>query len=328
MKDFGITKNGERVCAVTLDNGCLSCEILSYGATLRSLSVPDKAGVRRDVVLGYDSLADYESRDGYLGATVGRFANRIGGARFSLDGREYVLAANEGENQLHGGPVGFSHRVWTLEKAERERAVFALTSPDGEGGYPGNLTVRVSYVLEGSSLHLVYEARSDADTLCSLTNHSYFNLSGHGSGSIEGQTLQLCAGRYTPVDAALIPTGEIAPVAGTELDFREPKHLKAGYDHNFVLTGEAKAHSAESGITMTVSTTMPALQLYTAGVLTERTGKGGTVYRRGQGFCLETQHFPDAPNRPSFPPALLRAGEPYRHETVFAFGTAENQTNV
>lgn len=271
-------------------------------------------------MLGYDTQAEYQHHDGYLGAVVGRFANRIGGARFALNGREYRLRANEGENQLHGGAVGFSHRLWTVEAASGERAVFTLESPDGDEGYPGSLRVRVSYVLQGASLRIVYEALSDADTVCSLTNHSYFNLAGHASGSAAGQELCIEADAYTPVDASLIPTGEIAPVVGTALDFRCMRPIGSGYDHNFVLRGGVHARSAESGITMAVTTTMPGLQLYTAGVLTERRGKGGAVYARGHGFCLETQHFPDAPNKPWFPSPLLRSGEHYRQETVFAFG--------
>lgn len=310
--------------SVELNNGCLCCSILPFGATLQSLRVPDREGKARDVVLGYDTQAAYERNDGYLGATVGRFANRIGSARFSLNGREYRLRANEGENQLHGGIVGFSHRLWTVEEKTGTHAVFSLLSPDGDEVYPGNLRVRVSYTLEGAALRILYEAQSDADTVCSLTNHSYFNLS--GCGSVAEQELMIFADHYTPVDAALIPTGEITPVAGTALDFRTLRPIGSGYDHNFVLRGEpgtlrpaAFARCAESGITMTVSSTMPGLQLYTAGVLTERPGKGGSVYKPGWGFCLETQFFPDAPNQPAFSSPLLRAGERYEHETVFAF---------
>lgn len=312
---------------VELSNGSLSCTILPFGATLQCLRVPDRAGKSRDVVLGYDTQAEYESRDGYLGACVGRFANRIAGAAFRLHGRDYPLYANDGRNHLHGGKQGFSHRQWTVEETERERAVFTLQSPDGDEGYPGNLRVRVTYMLEAAALRICYEAESDADTLCSLTNHSYFNLAGHQSGSIAEQELQLFSDCYTPVDGELIPTGEISDVTGTRMDFRSMRPIGSGYDHNFVLRGEAgtlhqaaRVHSAESGITMTVSTTMPGMQLYTAGFLTERPGKGGCVYRPGYGFCMETQFFPDSPHQPAFPSAMLRVGEKYRHETVFSFG--------
>lgn len=309
-----------------LNNGRLACTILPFGATLQSLRVPDREGVLRDVVLGYDRLSDYQERDGYLGATVGRCANRIGGASFRLNGRDYPLCANDGPNHLHGGGVGFSHRLWTLEEATAERAVFSLFSPDGEEGYPGTLRVKLSYALENMSLRIRYEAVSDADTLCSLTNHSYFNLRGYGS--VAEQELMIFADSYTPVDAALIPTGEIAPVASTALDFRALRPIGGEYDHNFALRGEAgklrpaaRARCKESGITMALSTTMPGLQLYTAGALTERPGKGGCVYEAGAGFCLETQFFPDSPHQPAFPSPVLRAGERYEHETVFEFGT-------
>ena len=307
---------------LVLDNGYIACALLPFGATLQSLWVPDRTGVRRDVVLGYDSLSEYERNDGYLGATVGRYANRIHGARFALDGREYALCPNEGPNQLHGGGVGFSHRIWTVEEASRERAVFSLHSADGEEGYPGALQVRVSYTLEGAALRIAYEALSDRDTVCNLTNHSYFNLAGHDSGSIAAQELWIEADAYTPVDAALIPTGEIAAVAGTKLDFRTLRPIGGGYDHNFVLSGGAVALSRESGIRMELGTTMPGLQLYTSGALTERRGKGGCLYAPGHGFCLETQFFPDSPNQPHFPSPLLRAGERYKQETVYSFSQA------
>lgn len=310
---------------VELHNDYIGCTILPFGATLQSLFVPNREGKMCDVVLGYDSLSEYEERDGYLGAVVGRYANRIGGAAFHLNGRDYPLYANDGENHLHGGRQGFSHRLWTVEEREKDRVVFTLFSPDGDEGYPGNLRVKVTYALEGMSLRIRYEAQSDADTLCNLTNHSYFNL--RGCGSVAEQKLMLFADGYTPVDAGLIPTGEIAPVEGTALDFRALRPIGSGYDHNFVLRGTAgircpaaRAYCAESGITMTVSTTMPGLQLYTAGFLTQRPGKGGCTYRPGDGFCLETQFFPDSPNQPGFPSALLRAGEEYRQETIFEFG--------
>ena len=310
--------------SIELHNGHLSCTILPFGATLQSLRVPDREGARRDVVLGYDSPSDYAERDGYLGATVGRFANRIAGAGFRLNGRDYPLYANDGANHLHGGRVGFSHRDWTVEEAPGDCAVLTLFSSDGDEGYPGNLRVQVTYALEGTALRIRYKAESDADTLCSLTNHSYFNLC--GCGSVAEQELMLCADSYTPVDETLIPTGAIAPVAGTALDFRTLRPIGSGYDHNFVLRSApgalrpaAKARCAASGITMTVSTTMPGLQLYTAGFLSERPGKGGSVYRPGYGFCLETQFFPDSPNKPDFPSCVLQKGEEYNKTTIYKF---------
>ena len=261
---------------VELDNGRLACTILPLGATLQSLRVPDREGRLRDVVLGYDTQAEYEQNDGYLGATVGRFANRIGGACFSLNGEVYHLRANEGENQLHGGEPGFSHRVWTVEEAANDRAVFSLFSPHGDEGYPGNLRLRVTYALEGTALRIRYEAVSEADTVCSLTNHSYFNLAGHGS--VAEQELMICAEHYTPVDAALIPTGEIRAVEGTALDFRRMRPIGGGYDHNFALNAGTDAaavlYSEKTGIEMTTTTTLPGVQVYSANFLTEREGKG------------------------------------------------------
>lgn len=336
---FGVTKNGEEVRELTLDNGVLSCAILTFGATLRALFVPGKAGPV-DVVLGYDSLEQYETEGGYFGATVGRFANRIAEGRFTLNGREYVLARNDGPNHLHGGTVGWSHRVWTVEEADGARAVLSLDSPDGEEGYPGRLRARVTYALEGEALSIRYEASGDRDTPCSLTNHSYFNLAGQGSGPVLDQELKLFASAYTPADSTSIPTGEIEPVEGTPMDLRVPGPIGArieepfqqlvwgrGYDHNFVVDGRpgtlrpaARAASRTTGVVLEVETTSPGVQFYTANYVEEgRRGKNGAVYGFRHGFCLETQYFPDAPNRPAFPSATLRAGEAYDQLTRFRF---------
>lgn len=337
---FGTTADGQPVEALTLDNGVLSCQLLTFGAALRALWVPDRDGNRVDVVLGYDTLEEYQSRDGYLGAVVGRFANRIAGGRFTLNGHTYPLAVNNGPNHLHGGVVGFSYRVWEVEELTAERAVLTLDSPDGEEGYPGHLRVRVTYALEGDALSIRYQGATDGDTPCNLTNHSYFNLAGQGSGSVLEQEITLHAARYTPTDETSIPCGTLEPVEGTPMDFRQPARLGAridepfvqlvqgrGYDHNYVVDGPqgtlrpaARAHSDATGITMETETTLPGVQLYTANYIDQgRPGKGGAVYGPRCAFCLETQFFPDSPNQPKFPSAILRAGEQYDHTTRFRF---------
>ena len=341
MEPFGISAEGEPVFSVVLDNGIISCEVLSFGATLRSLLVPDGTGVRRDIVLGYDTLREYETNDGYLGATVGRFANRIAKGRFILNGTTYALAANDGENHLHGGSRGFSHRVWTVEETAADKIRLSLMSEDGDEGYPGNLRVYVTYALIGASLAIRYEAVSDADTICNLTNHSYFNLAGHSGGAVYDQELSINAERYTPSAADNIPLGALCGVEGTPMDLRVftpiGAHLKdafeqlrqaKGYDHNYEIIGEpgklryaACARSGVSGINTRVETTMPGIQLYTANLLGERRGKQGTVYGKNHAFCLETQFYPDSPNRSLFPSSMLRAGEKYDHTTVFTFST-------
>ena len=339
-RPFGTTRSGEPVDLLTLDNGQLSCQILTFGATLRTLSVPDRNGVKRDVVLGYDTLQEYETQDGYLGAVVGRYANRIAGGKFSLHNKQYTLACNNGPNHLHGGVVGFSYRVWAVEELTPQRAVLSLTSPDGEEGYPGRLQVQVTYQLEGASLTLRYRSTCDQDTLCNLTNHTYFNLEGQGSGSALDQELTLFAQAYTPADAVSIPTGVIAPVDGTPMDLRKATPLGAhidepfqqlefgkGYDHNFVVDGPvgtlrpaAIAHAPLSGITMKTETTLPGIQLYTANFLDSgRPGKDGASYGPRHAFCLETQFFPDSPNHPNFPSCLLPAGTIREDITRFSF---------
>lgn len=335
IRPFGTTASGIPVSEIILDNGVLSCSLLTYGATLRNLLVPDKNCIPVDVVLGYDTLREYEENDGYLGATVGRYANRIGGSAFMLNGKLIRLSNNEGENQLHGGHIGFSHRVWDVEEVTAGKAVLSIRSPNGEEGYPGNLTARVLFSLEESALRIRYSAVSDMDTVCSLTNHSYFNLAGHASGTMLQHKLVLSASSYTPVDDSSIPTGEILSAEGTPMDLRTPVAVgdrvndpfpqirrAKGIDHNFVIDGEpaARVWSEASGISMTVSTTMPGIQLYTGNFLAEgRRGKDGCAYGPYHGFCLETQHFPDAPNCPQFPSPVLKAGEIYNHTTEFTF---------
>ena len=337
---FGITPSGESVSLITLKNKAISCQIITYGAAIRSLLVPDRDGSLTDVVLGYDSLAEYITGGYYLGATIGRFANRIADGRFSLHGKEYSLAHNDGRNHLHGGNVGFSHRVWNIEQLQDHSVVLTLDSPNGEEGYPGNLNAKVTYTLKDGSLFVRYQASSDADTPCSLTNHSYFNLAGHNGGAVLDQEISIFADHYTPSNSSSIPYGTIEPVAGTPMDLRNltpiGKYIDTaftqleqarGYDHNYALTGKigtltpcAYASCTETGITMDVSTTLPGLHFYTANFVAEGTpGKNGSCYGPRHAFCLETQQFPDAPNQPSFPSAILKADSEFDHWTVFSF---------
>lgn len=341
VRPFGTLPSGEEVREITLKNERLSCQILTFGATLRALSVPNRGGEMVDVVLGYDTLEEYLAGDGYLGATVGRCANRIAKGQFSLNGKGYVLACNDGNNHLHGGNMGFSHRVWAIGEVTEAAATLTLRSEDGEEGYSGNMTVSVTYELKGAGLYLHYEAVSDQDTLCSLTNHSYFNLGGHDSGDVLGQKIAIYAESYTPSDAESIPTGAIDPVAGTPMDLRTPTPIGAhieedfwqlvqakGYDHNFAVNDSigtmkkvAEVVCEESGISMAVSTTLPGMHFYTANYIekTGRRGKGGCSYYPRNGFCLETQQYPDAIHHPNFPSAVLKAGEKFDHTTSFEF---------
>ncbi len=338
---FGVTPDGAAVELHTLRAGALSCNVLTYGGTLQSLRVPDRDGKPVDVLLGFDSLEPYLTHDKFLGALVGRYANRIGAARFTLNGKAYPLAANDnGVNHLHGGLDGFNRRVWTVESASENRLVLSLFSPDGDQGYPGNLTVQVTYTLTAEGLTIDYRAESGRDTVCNLTNHAYFNLSGHDSGPVLDQTIQIPADRYTPTDPLSIPTGEIAPVEGTPMDLRTPAPIGArigedfpqllqagGYDHNWIPNGQpgalrtaARAASAVTGVSMEVLSTLPGIQFYTGNYLDGcPAGKGGAPYARRWGFCLETQFYPDSPNQPGFPSCVLRPGETYAHTTVFHF---------
>lgn len=340
IRPFGVMPDGTAVEEVTLRAGKLSCSILTYGGAVRTLTVPDKDGRPVDVVLGFDTLEDYHRQDKYIGALIGRYANRIGGASFSLGGKEYPLCPNDGANHLHGGREGFDKKVWKLEEAMENSLVLSLKSPDGEEGYPGTLEVRVSYTLTPQGLEIDYQSRCDRDTLCNLTNHSYFNLSGHGSGPVTSQRLQLLAGRYTPTLAGSIPTGELAAVEGTVMDLRSPtpigEHvddkdpqllLAGGYDHNWVLDGwdgslrlAAVASAPDTGVTMRVFTTMPGIQFYSGNYLDGcPAGKGGAPYARRWAFCLETQFFPDSPHHPAFPSPVLKAGATRRDKTCYYF---------
>lgn len=340
MSGWRIRQFGTAEC-VRLENGELSCEILTWGGAVRCLNVPDRNGRSVDIALGFDSLEDYMEQTGYLGALIGRFGNRIGGASFELDGRRYELYKNDGGNHLHGGRRGFDKRIWKIEARDDTRLALSLVSEDGDEGYPGRLEVYVLYELKEDALEISYRAFSDADTLCNLTNHTYFNLNGHDSGTVEGQTIRINASHYTPTDAGLIPTGEIADVTGTPMDLREPVvigeradadfealRFGGGFDHNYVLDGAdgslrlaAVAESRETGIRMETWTTQPAVQFYSGnGMAGLPKGKGGAPYGRRWGFCLETQLFPDAPHHENFPSALLKKDAVYRTKTVYRFG--------
>lgn len=340
-KPFGAMPDGTTVEELTLRDGGFTCSVLTYGGAVRTLTVPGRDGPV-DVALGFDSLEDYRKQDKFLGALVGRYANRIGGARFTLEGRAYPLAANDnGVNHLHGGLVGFDKKVWAVEALEENTVTLSLTSPDGEEGYPGTLRVNVTYTLKDGGLEIAYEAVTDRTTVCNLTNHTYFNLSGHNSGPVTDQLIQIYAGRCTTAGLGLIPTGEIAPVDGTPMDLRtltpigahigepfEQLRLGGGYDHNWVIDGwdgtlrpAARAASPRTGVTMEAETTLPGIQFYAGNFLGGcPAGKGGAAYAGRWGFCLETQYFPDTPNHENFPSCVLRPGEVWRAVTVYRFG--------
>ena len=343
-ESFGQTPDGRGVDLYTLTNtNGLRAKITNYGAILVSLEVPDRDGNLADITLGYDNLDDYVKRGAFFGATVGRYANRIGGAKFVLDGTEYKLAANNGENHLHGGIKGFDKVVWKLDdlKTESNKAVVKMSyiSEDGEEGYPGNMACTVTYTLtEDNELKISYEAETDKTTVVNLTNHSYFNLAGQGTGDILGHELTLNADKYTPVDEGLIPTGEIRSVKDSPMDFTLPtpigsriKQVGDGYDHNYVLNSgpdlsglalAARVYEPTSGRVMEIYTTEPGVQLYTGNFLDGTlTGKAGKVYKKHYAFCLETQHFPDSPNKPNFPSAVLLPGQKYTSVTVHKFST-------
>jgi aldose 1-epimerase len=346
---FGVTPSGDSVDIFTLTNAHgMEARIMTYGGIMVSLKVPDRKGVLGDIVLGYDSLAGYLRSSPYFGAIVGRYGNRIAKGRFTLDGATYHLATNNGPNALHGGLQGFDKVIWHAESFKRDSNVgvaLTYTSPDGDQGYPGMLHATVTYMLTpANELAVEYRATADKPTPINLTQHSYFNLAGAGKGDILGEVLTINADRFTPVDSTLIPTGELAPVAGTPFDFRMPTAIGArigqpdsqlknggGYDHNFVLNRSdsglslaARVVDPGTGRIMTVSTTQPGVQFYTGNFLDGSiTGKGGHQYLKRYGFCLETQHFPDSPNHADFPSTILRPGAEYRSRTVFAFSVQE-----
>ena len=346
---FGVLPSGDSIHVYTLTNKSgLEMRVIDYGGLIISLKTPDKTGALGDIVLGYDNIDGYLKSTPYFGALVGRYANRIARGAFTLDGKRYALAVNNGVNALHGGVKGFDKVMWTSEPKVDSTGVgvvLTYTSVDGEEGYPGTLAVRVTYTLtDMNEFTIDYSATTDKATPINLTQHSYFNLAGAGSGDVLGHMVSLDADAYTPVDSTLIPTGVLQPVAGTPFDLRKPVAIGAhindadaqltiagGYDHNFVInrTGAGVVHAARvveptSGRTLDVATTEPGIQLYTGNFLDGTiTGKGGHVYARRNGFCLETQHFPDSPNQPAFPGTILKPGETYTSRTVYTFGVVK-----
>lgn len=346
---FGTTPNGQSVEAVTLTNAKgMTVRILAWGAVIQQLSVPDRHGHVDDVVLGFDTLAPYLGKEPYFGASIGRYANRIGAGKFTLDGKAYQLSINDGAQSLHGGTVGFDHKLWTIEKVTsgpEASATLSYTSPDGEEGYPGTLTARATYRLnEKNELAIDYSATTDKPTIVNLTNHSYFNLSGALSGkSIMDQLLTIPASRFTPTDAGLIPTGEMRAVAGTPFDFRMPMRIGAritdgheqqlvlahGYDHNWVIDRKgpglelgARVEDPETGRVLEVWSDQPGMQFYSGNFLDGTiVGKGGVIYRQGSAMALEPQRFPDTPNHPNFGSARLDPGQTYMHHMRYRFLT-------
>ncbi|MEW9856647.1 aldose epimerase family protein [Novosphingobium sp. M1R2S20] len=342
----GMLADGTAVTAITLqaDNG-VSATILSYGATLQKLMAPDREGKVEDVLLGYDDLKDYVDHPNYFGVTVGRYANRIAGGRFSLDGKTYQLPLNDKTNSLHGGGKGFDKVVWkvaSIKSGPVARAVLTHTSPDGDSGYPGKVDATVTYTLdEAGNLGITFEAKTDKPTVINMTNHAIFDMAGQGSNDTAmDHLLTIPAARYTPVDETLIPTGELRRVEGTVFDFRQPRPIEdglrngqnqqivhgRGYDHNFALdkgvtrTPElaARLEDPGSGRVLEVLTTEPGLQFYSGNFLDGTlVGKGGTLYRMGDGIALEPQKFPDAPNHPDFASARVDPGKPYRHAMIY-----------
>ena len=347
---FGALDDGTVIESVTLTNAHgVSARVITLGAALQSLFVPDRDGEADDVVLGYDTPAEYLAKPQYFGATVGRYANRIAQGRFTLDGREYALETNDGPNHLHGGTQGLDKRVWTIESVEsgdEASVTLVYRSPDGEGGYPGTLNVTAIYTLsESNALSIAYRATTDRPTIVNVTNHSFFNLAGERAATdAMDARLTLHASSYTPVDATLIPTGEIRPVAGTPFDFREPTAIGArirdgrdeqirigrGYDHNFVVDGTPgtlrpvlRLEDPGSGRVMEMSATAPSVQFYSGNFLDGTVvGKSGRVYRQGDGLAFEPQVHPDSPNRPDFPSARLDPGQTYVNTMVLRFSTA------
>jgi aldose 1-epimerase len=341
QENWGRSKTGEPIYLYTLTDGDFTVRITNFGARVVSILTPDRSGKLADVVLGYDNSASYENDKLFFGALVGRYSNRISGGSFSIDGKSYQAALNDGPNSLHGGPQGFFQKVWT-GRIVAHGVELTLVSPDGDMGFPGQLTVKARYTVAGESLHIDYSAQTTKPTIVSLTNHSYFNLKGDGRGTILDEILQLNASRYTPIREGLIPTGEIANVAGTPFDFRKPSaigtrihaaneqlKLAGGYGQNFVLDAKpqgnlhlaAKVYDPESGRTLTITTTEPGIQFHSGNFLNGSiAGKGGNRYGRYAAVCLETQHFPDSPHHPAFPSTLLRPGQTLHSTSIYTFG--------
>ncbi|WP_285568907.1 aldose epimerase family protein [Actinoallomurus iriomotensis] len=343
-EQFGALSDGTKVWRYTLTSGVLRVRIITYGGIVQQLDAPDRHGHRANVVLGFPDLNDYVTKNNpgpYFGALIGRYANRIAKGTFTLDGRTYHLPINSDPNSLHGGTKGFDTKVWTATPGRTGDGVslrLDLTSPDGDMGYPGTVKASVTYTLSRNLLHVDYRATTDKPTIVNLTNHSYWNLAGEGTGSIYADKLQINASHYTPVDSALIPTGQIASVARTPMDFRQPVEIGArirdnfqqlaygqGYDHNWVLDGSgfrpaARVIEPGSGRVLSIATDQPGIQFYSGNFLDGTLyGTSGHSYRQGDGLALETQHFPDSPNHPNFPSTVLRPGQTYRTATTFTF---------
>ena len=342
---FGKTKEGKEVTKYTIGNknGMTLC-VLDLGATIQALCVPDASGKSKDVVLGYDNPIDYQTHTCYFGALIGRNANRIANASYMQGDRKVMLEANDNGNSLHSGSHGFHAKIWDVKEQKESEITFSLLSPDGEQGFPGNMQVEVTYALDDdNALSISYHAVSDADTVANMTNHAYFNLNGHDSGNMENQLLEILATYYTPIkDSKAIPTGEIASVAGTPMDFRKPKKIGAdiaadfdqlkavgGYDHNYVLDKAddslqlaARALSTESGIAMDVYTDCVGMQLYAGNFIGKQQGKDGVIYDDRNAFCLETQYFPNAANEEAFRSPFLKKGETYHSVTKYCFRCA------
>jgi len=341
---FGSTPDGRAVDLYTLTNAQgMEVRLMTYGGIILSIKTPDKAGKMGDIALGFDTLAAYVAKNPFFGALVGRYGNRIGNAKFTLDGKEYTLAKNNGPSSLHGGLKGFDKVVWegqSFQKDAEAGVVLKYTSRDGEEGYPGTLHATVTYTLnDKNEFSIDYQATADKATPVNLTNHTYFNLSGEGTGNILGEELMLNADHFTPVDSTLIPTGKIASVKGTPLDFTKPTAIGArindkyeqlviggGYDHNFVINRQgpglalaARVYDPASGRVLEVDTTEPGVQFYTGNFLDGVAGKHGHIYNKRAAFCLETQHYPDSPNKPDFPSTILRPGKTYHSTTVWKF---------
>lgn len=351
IKDWGNLPDGRETRLYTLKNSeGFEVVFSDLGATIVSYIVPTVNGERLDVVLGYDKPQDYIDNDGYLGAVVGRVGNRLGGGGFRLGDTEYKISKNEGDNTLHGGEVGFDKAVWSVVSISDQSITFKHVSPDGDQGFPGEVTATITYTLtEVGQLELIYRATTDQATPINLTNHVYFNLDGQSSGDISEHEALIEADFFTPVDSDMLPNGLVLNVANTGLDFREGKPIKealesadeqielgSGVDHNFVLRKEerdelsfaAAVHSKASGLVLTCFTTQPAVQFYTGNHLTKRTGKDGREFGKQAGFCLETQHFPNAMVQTHFPDIVLRKGEVLEHQTVFGFITSEEFAEI
>lgn len=339
---FGTAENGKEVYAFTLENANgVRARVINFGAVLVNLYVPDADGNVADVVLGFDKLEDYYGNGSFFGATIGPNANRIGNACFQIDGKTYQLDVNDGDNNLHSHKeLGYHKRVWDIADVGDNSVTFSLEAPDGDMGFPGNKKVSIAYSLsEDNRLKLAYHAESDANTVINMTNHTYFNLSGHQAGSIEDHILTLHAGSYTPVVPGAIPTGDIASVKGTPMDFTSPKpigqdieadfeqlKLTSGYDHNYVVNGAdgtlqeiAVLEDPKSGRKMKTFSTLPGVQFYAGNCITEETGKEGALYVPRTGMCLETQYYPDTINKPQFPSAVFGPGRDYDAVTVYQF---------